>query len=304
MSGETWEELLKEGKEILEAAGIEEAGLDAWLLLEYESGKNRAYYFAHCKDRADEGIKASYMDKIRARAKRIPLQHLTHQGYFMGYEFYVNENVLIPRQDTETLVEETLSLIKDKKNPRILDMCTGSGCILLSLLLEREDAEGAGTDLSEKALEVAEKNREAYGLEKRAELIKSDLFAGAYFKEEERSFDVIVSNPPYIPTEEIKKLQDEVRFYDPFMALDGKEDGLYFYRKITDEAEKYLKPGGWLLYEIGCEQGKDVGALLKKQGFEEIKIIKDLAGLDRVVRGRLPEEKTLESGKNREENHV
>lgn len=287
MRGETWEALLKEGQEILETAGIEEAGLDAWLLLEYESGKNRAYYFAHCEEEAEEGIKEPYMEKIRKRAQHIPLQHLTHQGYFMGYEFYVDENVLVPRQDTEILVEESLSLIKDTESPQILDMCTGSGCILLSLLLERGDAKGTGADLSEKALSVAEKNRETYCLEKRAELIKSDLFQSAYFEEKKESFDMIVSNPPYIPTEEIKKLQAEVRFHDPFMALDGKEDGLYFYRKIAENAGKYLKPGGFLACEIGCSQGEAVKEMFESCGFSEVKVIKDLAGLDRVVRGKL-----------------
>lgn len=289
MKGETWEALLKEGQEILEAAGIEEAGLDAWLLLEYESGKNRAYYFAHCKEEADEEIKTPYMEKIRKRAQHIPLQHLTHQGYFMGYEFFVNENVLVPRQDTEVLVEEALSLIKEKKVPQILDMCTGSGCILLSILLEREDALGTGVDLSEKALSVAEKNRETYHLETRAELIKSDMFQSGYFEGKKESFDIIVSNPPYIPTEEIEKLQAEVRFHDPFMALDGKEDGLYFYRIIAKNAGEYLKPGGFLACEIGCDQGEDVKKMFESCGFSDVKVIKDLAGLDRVVSGKLPD---------------
>ncbi len=287
MRGETWEALLKEGQEILEAAGIEEAGLDAWLLLEYESGKNRAYYFAHSKEEAEEGIKAPYMEKIRKRSQHIPLQHLTHQGHFMGYEFYVDETVLVPRQDTEILVEEALSLIKNTESPQILDMCTGSGCILLSLLLEREDAKGTGADLSEKALSVAEKNRETYRLETRAELIKSDLFQNAYFEAKKESFDIIVSNPPYIPTEEIEELQAEVRFHDPFMALDGKEDGLYFYRKIVENAGNYLKPGGFLVCEIGCSQGEDVKEMFESCGFLDVKVIKDLAGLDRVVRGKL-----------------
>ncbi len=289
MKGETWEALLKEGQEILEAAGIEEAGLDAWLLLEYESGKNRAYYFAHCKEEADEEIKTPYMEKIRKRAQHIPLQHLTHQGYFMGYEFFVNENVLVPRQDTEVLVEEALSLIKEKEVPQILDMCTGSGCILLSLLLEREDALGTGADLSEKALSVAEKNRETYHLETRAELIKSDMFQSGYFEGKKESFDIIVSNPPYIPTEEIEKLQAEVRFHDPFMALDGREDGLYFYRIIAKNAGEYLKPGGFLACEIGCDQGEDVKKMFESCGFSDVKVIKDLAGLDRVVSGKLPD---------------
>lgn len=286
---QTLESLLKKGTTILKDNGLEEAGLDAWLLLEYESGKNRAYYFAHCKEEADEEIKTPYMEKIRKRAQHIPLQHLTHQGYFMGYEFFVNENVLVPRQDTEVLVEEALSLIKEKEVPQILDMCTGSGCILLSILLEREDALGTGVDLSEKALSVAEKNRETYHLETRAELIKSDMFQSGYFEGKKESFDIIVSNPPYIPTEEIEKLQAEVRFHDPFMALDGKEDGLYFYRIIAKNAGEYLKPGGFLACEIGCDQGEDVKKMFESCGFSDVKVIKDLAGLDRVVSGKLPD---------------
>ena len=285
MKGETWEALLKEGQEILEAAGIEEAGLDAWLLLEYESGKNRAYYFAHCKEEADEEIKTPYMEKIRKRAQHIPLQHLTHQGYFMGYEFFVNENVLVPRQDTEVLVEEALSLIKEKEVPQILDMCTGSGCILLSILLEREDALGTGVDLSEKALSVAEKNRETYHLETRAELIKSDMFEGL---EPKAQFDVIVSNPPYIPSEVIEGLEPEVRDHAPRLALDGEADGLKFYRILAERSMAYLKPGGKIYMEIGFDQGKDVSELFEQAGFEGLKVIKDMAGLDRVVQAKRP----------------
>lgn len=290
MSGRTWSSLLKEGTEILETAGIEEARLDAWLLLEHESGKNRAYYFAHSEEAADESVEAGYLALIERRAKHIPLQHLTHKGYFMGYEFYVNEHVLIPRQDTETLAEKVLSAIEKKESPRILDMCTGSGCILISLLLEREDARGTGADLSSDALAAAEKNAEMLAVSDRAVFVESDLFSGRYFQEKENQvFDVIVSNPPYIPTEEIETLMDEVRFHDPYMALDGKEDGLYFYRIITKEAQKYLGPGGWLLYEIGCSQGAAVSRLMEDAGFVDIEIIQDLAGLDRVVRGRKPE---------------
>ncbi len=290
MSGTTWSSLLKEGTKILETAGIEEARLDAWLLLEHESGKNRAYYFAHAEEAADESVEEGYLELIERRAKHIPLQHLTHKGYFMGYEFYVNEHVLIPRQDTETLVEETLSVIEKKESPRILDMCTGSGCILISLLLEKEDAKGTGADLSLDALSVAEKNAKKLEVLNKAVFVESNLFSGEYFQEKENQiFDVIVSNPPYIPTEEIETLMDEVRFHDPYMALDGKEDGLYFYRIITKEAQKYLCPGGWLLYEIGCSQGDAVSRLMKDAGFVDIEIRQDLAGLDRVVRGRKPE---------------
>lgn len=152
------EALLKEGTKVLEDAGIEEAGLDAWLLLEYTTGRNRAYYFAHKEEAVEKEAAETFRELIGKRGKRIPLQHLTHQAFFMGYEFYVNEHVLIPRQDTETLAEEALKVLKDREDPEILDMCTGSGCILLSLLMEKKDATGTGVDLSREALLVAERN--------------------------------------------------------------------------------------------------------------------------------------------------
>ena len=308
MSGETLTGLLKKGQMILANAGIEEAGLDAWLLLEYITGKSRAYYFAHGEESVTESTAERYMELISRRAGHIPLQHLTHQAFFMGYEFYVDENVLVPRQDTETLTESALECMETEKNPHILDMCTGSGCILISLLKERADAYGTGVDLSEGALKVAVRNAQTLGVEERAEFIKSDLFSEMQntvhetdntpkdtIKDAEhennngnhtRAYDMIISNPPYIPTAEIEELMEEVRFHDPRMALDGMEDGLYFYRTITEQAKDHLVPGGWLLYEIGCSQGKDVADLLRKEGFEDIEIRQDLAGLDRVVLGR------------------
>ena len=320
MNGETLTGLLKKGQNILAQAGIKEAGLDAWLLLEYTTGKSRAYYFAHGEECVTKSVSDRYLELIGRRAEHIPLQHLTHQAFFMGYEFYVDENVLVPRQDTETLVESALECIKtvkteeSEKVPHILDMCTGSGCILISLLKEIPDAEGTGVDLSEQALEVAAKNARTLEVDDRAEFVKSNLFSAEYFtgsgttdiensrKETEHknsngnhstAYDMIISNPPYIPTAEIEGLMDEVRLHDPRMALDGMEDGLYFYRIITQQAKDYLVPGGWLLYEIGCSQGEDVAGFLRKEGFKNIEIRQDLSGLDRVVLGRkkLQEEK-------------
>lgn len=282
--------MLGEGIRILDAAAIEEARLDAWLLLEYTADITRTWYFVHMDEILDEEKEARYLDLCVQRAKHIPLQHLTGQAYFMGYEFMVDERVLIPRQDTEVLVEEAISHMKDVRNPRILDMCTGSGCILLSLLKEFTDATGTGVDISEDALAVAGKNRESLGLSDRAELIQSDLFSGTYFEKnsgnEHREYDMLISNPPYIRTAEIEELMDEVRLHDPRLALDGRDDGLYFYEEITAQAGECLKPGGWLMYEIGCDQGSDVAEIMKKNGFTEIEIRKDLAGLDRVVIGR------------------
>ena len=194
----------------------------------------------------------------------------------MGYPFYVDEHVLIPRQDTETLAEEALKVLKP--GMQVLDLCTGSGCILISLMKMCEGLYGTGSDISEEALEVARKN--ACRLEVNATFIRSSLFehiSGRY--------DLIVSNPPYIRTSVIQELQEEVRLHDPFIALDGKEDGLYFYREIIKAGGGYLKPGGYLMFEIGYDQGTEVASLMEKHGYRNIMVKKDLEGLDRVVSG-------------------
>ena len=293
----TYKELLEEGYQILNSAGIEEARLDAWLLLEFAADIKRAWYYAHMDETAEADVAEQYRQLCEKRAQHIPLQHLTGQAYFMGYEFYVDDRVLVPRQDTETLVEEAVSHLRELPAPKILDMCTGSGCILLSLLMELPQASGTGTDVSADALEVAKENTRRLGLEKRAELIQSDLFSADYFEKNSRKkcmeYDMLISNPPYIPTAEIEELMDEVRLHDPVLALDGKEDGLYFYRRITEDAGKYLKAGGWILYEIGCEQGEDVSRILKNNNFLNIEVKKDLAGLDRVVLGQKQEEQDV-----------
>ena len=287
---QTFHELLTQGTQLLMNAGIEEARLDAWLLLEYTADISRAWYYAHPESEVNEEIVSEYLSLCQKRAEHIPLQHLTHQACFMGYDFYVDERVLVPRQDTEVLAEEALHQLRNMRNPRILDMCTGSGCLLLSLLMELPDATGTGVDISADALAVAERNRKNLELEKRAVLVQSDTFSGDYFQKNSGNisleYDMLISNPPYIPTEEIGKLMEEVRFHDPVLALDGREDGLYFYRRITEQAGKYLKPGGWLMYEIGCEQGADVSAIMQGEGFAEVAVKKDLAGLDRVVIGK------------------
>lgn len=287
---QTFHELLTQGIQLLMNAGIEEARLDAWLLLEYTADISRAWYYAHPEAEVNEEIVSEYLSLCQKRAEHIPLQHLTHQACFMGYDFYVDERVLVPRQDTEVLAEEALHQLRNIRNPRILDMCTGSGCLLLSLLMELPDAIGTGVDISEAALAVAERNRKNLELEKRAVLVQSDTFSGDYFQKNSGNisleYDMLISNPPYIPTEDIGKLMEEVRFHDPVLALDGREDGLYFYRRITEQAGKYLKPGGWLMYEIGCEQGTDVSAIMQGEGFTEVTVKKDLAGLDRVVIGK------------------
>lgn len=277
----TLEELLKQGEEILKAAGIEEAALDAWYLLEYICNIDKVYYLLYKKENVETQKINSYESVIQKRANRIPLQHITNRQEFMGYSFYVNENVLIPRQDTEILVERVLSDLKteaDKKSISILDVCTGSGCIIISLAKEMQLRNAVGVDISTEALEVAKKNCEQ--LEVLVELKQSDLFEAVTDK-----YDVIVSNPPYIRSEEIVTLMPEVKDHEPMLALDGREDGLYFYRKIINESAGYLNDGGRLYFEIGCDQGTEVERLMKNAGFHHVKVEKDLAGLDRVVYG-------------------
>lgn len=264
------------GKDKLTEKQVPDAGIDAWYLLEWVSGVSRSHYLAWPEEELSPEQENRYLEALEKRATRIPLQQITGEQEFMGLSFYVNEHVLIPRQDTEILVEEAAKFLKS--GMRFLDLCTGSGCILLSLLKLRPGAEGTGADLSREALKVAEKNRERLGTE--ASLIESDLFENI-----EGSFDMIASNPPYIRREEIETLMDEVRLHEPYMALNGHEDGLYFYRKIAKEAPGHLSPGGGLFLEIGWDQGEAVSELLREQGFQDIKVIKDLAGLDRVVEG-------------------
>ena len=269
--------LYRMGVERLAAAGIEEAKLDARLLLEELCGTDRNDLLVHGGRPVTEQQENSYVNYIELRSRHIPLQHITGYQEFMGLRFKVTPDVLIPRQDTETLVEEVLKNLHD--GMRILDLCTGSGCILLSLLRYSNDCVGIGADLSKKALKVAEENAGSLGLT--AEFVQGDLFEPVTGK-----FEIIVSNPPYIPSNVIPTLMEEVREHDPLMALDGKEDGLYFYREITGKASEYLYPGGMLFLEIGCEQAGAVTELMKNAGYRDVTVCKDLAGLDRVVSGR------------------
>ncbi len=269
--------LYRMGVERLAAAGIEEAKLDARLLLEELCGTDRNDLLVHGDRPVTEQQENSYVNYIELRSRHIPLQHITGYQEFMGLRFKVTPDVLIPRQDTETLVEEVLKNLHD--GMRILDLCTGSGCILLSLLRYSNDCVGVGADLSKKALAVAEEN--AGALELMAEFVQGDLFEPVTGK-----FEIIVSNPPYIPSNVIPTLMEEVREHDPLMALDGKEDGLYFYREIIGQASEYLYPGGMLFLEIGCEQAEAVTELMKNAGYRDVTVCKDLAGHDRVVSGR------------------
>ena len=280
----TLQTIYREGKEQLELSGVPDADLDAWYLLEFVTGISKARYYGNPEAGMEEEEVLRYQDVIRQRAERIPLQHITGEQEFMGFSFQVNEHVLIPRQDTETLVEEALGVLKPKME--ILDLCTGSGCILLSLLKLGEKQgiaglKGTGADISREALKVAEENG------RRLEIPGDQLawVRGDLFEKLEGPFDLLVSNPPYIPSGELSGLQEEVRLHDPALALDGHEDGLYFYRRIAAEAGKYLRDGAFLMLEIGWDQGAAVKALMEENGFHEVRVTKDYAGLDRVVSG-------------------
>lgn len=267
------------GMQKLKEAEIGEAQLDARLLLEEVCGTDHNTLLCHGDREVSEAEEEQYRKVLEQRAVHVPLQHLLGYQDFMGLRFQVNEYVLIPRQDTEILVEEAMRYLHD--GMRILDLCTGSGCILLSLLHYSNDCEGVGVDISQEALQVAAQNAELLGI--KADFLKSDLYEKVTGK-----FDLLVSNPPYIERKVIPTLMEEVREYDPYIALDGGEDGLDFYRRIIGGAQDYLKRGGQILMEIGSGQAQAVSGLLREAGFKEIDVCRDFAGLDRVVSGRLP----------------
>ena len=274
----TYREAIALGEKILSMAKIEDAKNDAWLLLSMACKIDHTYYYVHMDEDLTVEQTKEYESLVKKRAERIPLQYITGEQEFMGFTFHVNSSVLVPRQDTETLVEEAIKVIRP--GMKVLDMCTGSGCILISIMKNVPDIEGLGCDISKQALIVAKDNAKLN--EVSANFERSDLFENVM-----ETYDVIVSNPPYIPTEEILTLMPEVSQFEPMQALDGREDGLYFYRKIVKECRNYLKPNGMILFEIGHDQGKAVSEMLTYAGFKEVSVVKDLAKNDRVVIGKL-----------------
>ena len=292
----TYRECYTYGLDVLSKAGIADAGIDARLLLEFVCHTSQHDMLLNGNREVNEADAAAYKACIARRSERIPLQHITGEQSFMGFDFTVNEHVLVPRQDTELLVEEALKVLKP--GMRILDMCTGSGCILLSLLALSQGCEGVGADISKEALQVACQNHlgvsEQCGKELAVTFVESDLFAvwkGTYASAGgSHAFDVIVSNPPYIASAVIETLEPEVRLHEPIGALDGTADGLYFYRKIVTDCKALLKKGGALLFEIGYDQGVAVSELMKEAGFTGVTVKQDYAGLDRVVYGYYEEE--------------
>ena len=273
----TWRELYREGAGRLRAAGISDAGNDARLLLFASSKLSLATYALRAEEESSGGAAEEFFALIDRRAKREPLQYILGTAPFYGRDFIVRPGVLIPRFDTETLVEAVLRYVKP--GMRILDLCTGSGCVLLSLLLEGPSGvTGAGCDISEAALAVAAENAARFGV--RADFVKSDLFTNI-----ERTYDIITANPPYIRGSEIGALEPEVALHEPRTALDGGADGLDFYRRICAEAPRYLAENGILGVEIGFDQAEDVTGMMRESGFRHILVRRDMGWNTRAVIG-------------------
>ena len=305
----TYRDMLKHGEAVLQEAGVVDYKLDAWYLFEAATGLSKQLYFMEMTTEATERIEAKYNKLLKRRTNREPLQYILGSQVFMGLDFEVNEHVLIPRQDTENLVEEVNKIIKQMKADKIdsdidiLDMCTGSGCIIISLVAMNEGVYGTAVDLSREAISVARRNAINNSVTDRVEFYVGDLFDGITEHKEQKvvraglsctkygparqTFDIIVSNPPYIPTAEIAKLMPEVGDFEPMMALDGDEDVLRFYRQIAADAPDFLKDGGYLIVEIGFDQGQDVRNIFLENNFADVRVIKDYQDNDRIVVGHL-----------------
>lgn len=272
--------LLEAGVARLRAAGIEGAPRDARRLMAHALGVDAARLLLAMTDPVNDAQRQRFCAAIAARARQQPVAQITGQRLFWGRGFRVTSDVLDPRPETEILIAAALG----QSFSRVLDLGTGSGAILLSLLAERPQAQGVGTDLSRTALDVAQGNARALGLADRAEWIVADWLDGISGR-----FDLIVSNPPYLSAQEHAELAEDVRLWEPRMALVPHDDdgrGLVAYRQISARARAHLVTGGWLMVEIGPSQGADVRELLAKAGFMELQILRDLDGRDRVVMGR------------------
>ncbi len=278
-------DILKNAIENLKQSGIEEASLKAKILLSHILGITKEKLIINGENELNDKISKLYLEKIELLKNHEPIQYIINNQEFMGFDFYVDNNVLIPQPDTENLVEEVLTIINSlkkefkEKNMYVLDLCTGSGAIAISLskILDSNRILVYGSDISDKALKIAEEN--AMQNCSKVVFLKSDIFKNI---NESYKFDIIVSNPPYIETKTIEGLSEEVR-KEPHIALDGGEDGLYFYKQIINNAKKYLNPNGYLAFEIGYNQKKLVEDLLEKNGYKNIYSKKDLSGNDRVI---------------------
>ena len=272
------DELLKEGKIKLTENKIEDANLIARVLLEFILKIDRNELIKKQLQEIEKEKEEEYKQKIEQILQGMPLQYITNSQEFMKLNFFVNENVLIPQPDTEVLVEEVIKIAQIESKTKILDICTGSGCIGVSLAYYLKNAKITMSDISKNAIEIAKKNAKENKVLEKTEFIKSDLFENI-----EEKFDIIVSNPPYIETDVIKSLSKQVQ-NEPKIALDGGVDGLLFYRKLIKEAPNFLNDNGYLCMEIGYDQREKVIELAKqKESFSKIEAIKDLSGNDRVI---------------------
>lgn len=270
---------IKEATEELEKNNIIDAKQKARRLLAFVLNKEKEYLMIHSEDEIDNKIYTVFLNKLERLKKHEPLQYIIQNQEFMGFDFYVDKNVLIPQPDTEILVQEAIEIVQKNNlnRPRILDLCTGTGAIAISLAKLIKDSILYGSDISKEALKIAENN--AISNQANIFFIESDMFKNIF---REFRFNIIVSNPPYIETEIIKTLDKEVQ-NEPHIALDGGEDGLKFYREIAENAKKFLATNGFLVLEIGYNQKEKVEKILKENGYKNIYLIKDLAGNDRVI---------------------
>lgn len=277
-------ELIQLGESILKSYNQPDAGIDARLLAMYLLECDRMYLMTNRDLEVADHIQESYLYLIAKRTQGVPVQYITNEQEFMGLSFFVDSRVLIPRQDTETLVETIINLSKEVPIHKAVEVGVGSGCISVSLAHFIPEIQITAIDICQRALEVAKKNIKAHEVADRVTTLESNVFEK--YEGLEESLDLIVSNPPYISVVECKQLMKEVREFEPRHALTDENDGLTFYRQITKESKKYLKKNGLLAYEIGYNQGDDVKNILEQEGFKNIEVIKDLPGHDRVVIGR------------------
>ncbi len=296
----TYRETGKSGARVLEEAGVPEYAVDAALLLREAAGFDMTQSLMHADDEIPAEVQKRYESMISRRAGREPLQHITGYQTFMGYDFHTGPQALVPRQDTEVLVMEALAFLRaynhtvQNRQPRVMDVCTGTGCIVESLALEYPGPAYLGSDISAEALALARRNAQLLQVD--VELVETDLLTGL-----DGPFDLIVSNPPYIPETVIRELDPEVRDHDPHLALSGGEDGLTIYRRLIPEAYSRLRAGGALMLEIGADQAADVSILMRTAGFTALHVLQDPSGHDRVVTGLKPDGP---DGIERKEMHV